>query len=83
MADVHLETRVKYFILRNEPIASGHQFGDSMNAGRPTELGARYWAIRTARGSVLAAEQMPQCFGASAVVGGAQIFKYHAVVSTD
>ena len=48
MADVHLETRAKYFILRNEPIASGRQFGDSMNAGRPTELGTRSWAIALA-----------------------------------
>jgi hypothetical protein len=39
MADVHLETRGKYFIFRNEPIAYGRRFGDSMNAGRPMELG--------------------------------------------
>ncbi len=44
MADVHLETRGKYFIFRNESIASGRRFGDSMNAGRPMELG------ETARG---------------------------------
>jgi outer membrane protein OmpA-like peptidoglycan-associated protein len=48
MADVHLETRAKYFILRNEPIASGRRFGDSMNAGKPMELGARSWAIAIA-----------------------------------
>src|SRR6266436_6983086 len=48
MADVHLETRAKYFILRNEPIASGRRFGDSMNACRPMELGARSWAIAVA-----------------------------------
>ena len=48
MADVHLETRAKYFILRNEPIASGRRFGDSMNAGRPMELGARSWAVAAA-----------------------------------
>ena len=38
----------KYFILRNEPIASGRRFGDSMNAGRPMELGARSCAIAVA-----------------------------------
>jgi outer membrane protein OmpA-like peptidoglycan-associated protein len=48
MADVHLETRAKYFILRNEPIASGRRFGDSMNAGRSMELGARSWAVAVA-----------------------------------
>jgi hypothetical protein len=45
---VHLETRAKYFILRNEPIASGRPFGDSMSAGKPMELGARSWAIGAA-----------------------------------
>src|SRR5258707_7421197 len=48
MADVHLEARAKYFIWRSEPIASGRGFGDSMNAGRPMELGARSWAIAVA-----------------------------------
>jgi outer membrane protein OmpA-like peptidoglycan-associated protein len=48
MADVHLETRGKYFIFRNESIASGRRFGDSMNAGRPMELGARSWAVAAA-----------------------------------
>jgi hypothetical protein len=43
-----LKTRAKYFILRNEPIASGRRFGDSMNAGRPIEPGARSWAIAVA-----------------------------------
>jgi hypothetical protein len=78
-----------------------------MNAGRPTELGTRSWAIALAAalfilvvGAALGQQasttptqiekelkikkkEMPQCFGASAVVGGAQVFKYDAVVSTD
>ena len=48
MADVHVETRGKYFIFRNEPIASGPRFGDSMNAGRPMKLGARTRAVAAA-----------------------------------
>jgi hypothetical protein len=48
MADVHLETRAKYFILQKNRSPLGAKFGDSMNAGRPTELGARSWVAAAA-----------------------------------